>query len=126
APAIAVGGEVLRWRETLRWCDPGPLFGLRVLVTRTREQASELSRALAAAGAEPIELPTIEITPQFDKGRLDEAIDALEAGTYHWLVFTSANAVDIFFEFLWGRCLDARSVNASVAAIGPATAETLK
>ena len=116
-PAVAVVGEVVRLRETLRWFDARPLFGQRVLVTRTREQASELSRALAAAGAEATELPTIEITPRFDGERLDAAVTALADGAYELLVFTSANAVDIFFEFLWGRSLDARSVRATVAAI---------
>ena len=125
-PAVAVVGEVVRLREALRWFDVRPLFGQRVLVTRTREQASELSRALAAAGAEPIELPTIEITPRFDEERLKSAAQALKDGGYDWVVFTSANAVDCFFEFLWRRCLDARSVRAAVAAIGPATAEALK
>jgi uroporphyrinogen III methyltransferase/synthase len=125
-PAVAVVGEVVRLRGALRWFDTRPLFGLRVLVTRTREQASELARALAAAAAEPVELPTIEIRPRFDRARLDAAVDALKDGAYDWLVFTSANAVDIFFDFLWGRRLDARSVKSGVAAIGPATADALK
>ncbi|MCH7837097.1 MAG: uroporphyrinogen-III C-methyltransferase [Chloroflexi bacterium] len=125
-PALTVVGEVVRLRETLRWFDERPLFGLRVLVTRTREQASELSRALAAAGAEAIELPTIEITRRFDEARLETAVDALKDGAYDWLAFTSANAVDCFFDLLWERRLDARSVRASVAAIGPATAKALK
>ena len=125
-PAVAVVGEVVRLRETLRWFDARPLFGQRVLVTRTREQASELSRALSAAGADAIELPTIEITPRFDEDRLGAAVTALADGAYELLVFTSANAVDIFFEFLWGKRLDARSVRATVAAIGPGTADALK
>lgn len=125
APAVAVVGEVVRLRETLRWFDARPLFGLRVLVTRTREQASELSRALAAAGAEPVELPAIEITPRYDGAQLATAIDALRDGVYAWLLFTSANAVDIFFDALWSRGLDARAVRARAGAIGPATAQAL-
>ena len=128
-PAITVVGEVVRLREKLRWFDSPqakPLFGKRVLVTRTRQQASALSRLLAQEGAEPIELPAIEITPRFDENELARVARALEKGQYDWVVFTSANAVDMFFDFLWERCLDARSVNCSVAAIGPGTAEALK
>ena len=125
-PAAVIVGEVVRLRETLRWFDARPLSGLRVLVTRTREQASELTRALAAAGAEAIELPTIEIVPRFDEKRLSTAVRSLKDEAYDWLVFTSANAVDIFFDFLWGQGLDARSVRASVAAIGPGTAAALR
>lgn len=125
-PAVAVVGDVARLRAALRWFDARPLFGKRVLVTRTREQASELSRQLAAAGAEPVELPTIEITVQYDEGRLAETVEALRRGRYRWAVFTSANAVDIFFDYLWSRSMDARAVRASVAAIGPATAEALR
>ncbi len=124
-PAVAVVGEVVRLRETLRWFDTRPLFGLRVLVTRTREQASELSRALAAAGAEPVELPTIAIAPRFDEARVEAAVGALKDGTYDWLLFTSVNAVQIFFDFLWQKKLDARRVRARVGAIGSATAEAL-
>ena len=125
-PAITVVGEVVQLRETLRWFDIRPLFGQLVLVTRTRRQASELARALAAAGAEPIELPTIELTPKIDRARLSAAVDHLREGAYAWLLFTSANAVTIFFDFLAERSLDARSVRASVAVIGPGTANGLR
>jgi uroporphyrinogen III methyltransferase/synthase len=128
-PAITVVGDVVRLREKLRWFDSPqakPLFGKRVLVTRTRQQASVLSRLLAQEGAEPIELPAIEIRPRFDKDELTRVVEALHEGDYDWVVFTSANAVDIFFDFLWERCLDARNVAAGVAAIGPGTAEALK
>ncbi len=124
-PAVAIIGDVVRLRETLRWFDTRPLFGRRVLVTRTREQASELSRALAEAGADPVELPALEIVPRFDAARLGAAVDALAAGGYGWLILTSANAVEIFFGFLHERGLDARSVRAKVAVIGPGTGEAL-
>ncbi|MCH7811191.1 MAG: uroporphyrinogen-III C-methyltransferase [Chloroflexi bacterium] len=125
-PAITVVGEVVRLRETLRWFDTRPLFGKRVLVTRTREQASELARALAEAGAEPVELPTIEIKQRYDEAKLKAAAVALSEERYAWLIFTSANAVDIFFGFLRDRGSDARNVRASVAAIGPGTAAALE
>ena len=126
SPAIIVVGDVVGQRNTLRWFDTKPLFGQRVLVTRTRQQASELSRSLADAGAEAIELPTIAIKPCYDEGELSVASDSIKKGAYDWLVFTSTNAVDIFFEFLETKGRDARSVRASVAAIGPATAQALK
>ena len=125
-PAVIVVGEAVRMREALRWFDTRPLFGQRVLVTRTREQASELSRALAAAGAEPIELPTIKIERRYDEGLLTTAIETLAEGAYEWLLFTSTNAVEIFFELLWSRGLDARSVRARVGVIGAATAQALE
>jgi uroporphyrinogen III methyltransferase/synthase len=125
-PAVAVVGEVVRLREALRWFDTRPLFGLRVLVTRTREQASELSRALAAQGAEPVELPAITITPRYDAERLAVAAAALAEGVYDWLLFTSANAVEIFFDFLWRAGDDARAVRARAGAIGPGTAAALE
>ncbi|MGB6895656.1 MAG: uroporphyrinogen-III C-methyltransferase [Dehalococcoidia bacterium] len=125
-PAVTVVGEVAGLRETLRWFDNRPLFGKRVLVTRTRRQASALSQALAEAGAEPIELPTIEIEPRADPGAVQAALDALRAGAYAWALFTSANGVELFFGHLRERGLDARAFgSAMVAAIGPGTAEAL-
>jgi uroporphyrinogen III methyltransferase/synthase len=126
-PAVTVVGEVVRLRDTLRWYDTRPLFGKRVLVTRTRHQASELSRALAAAGAEPVELPTIEVVPCADPAELARAIDDLRTSGYNWCVFTSANAVDIFLGHLRDAVLDARAfARARIAAIGPGTAEALE
>jgi uroporphyrinogen III methyltransferase/synthase len=125
-PAIAVIGDVVNLRDTLRWFDTKPLFGLRVLVTRTREQASELARSLEEAGAEPIELPALKIVPRFDADRLSSVIEALARGDYAWVCFTSAHGVAIFFDALSTRKGDARAVRASVAAIGPATASALR
>jgi uroporphyrinogen III methyltransferase/synthase len=128
-PAVAVVGEVVRLRETLRWFDSPqakPLFGKRVLVTRTRQQASALSRLLSQQGAEPIELPTLELVPRHDPRRLARALSALTSGRYQWVVFTSANGVDIFFQRLREAGRDARAfAGARVCAIGPGTAATL-
>ena len=127
SPAVIVVGEVVRLREKLRWFDNRPLFGKRVLVTRTREQAGSLSRLLSQQGAWPVELPTIEIEAHPDAQAVEKAIRLLGQGSYHWLIFTSANAVDIFFQALWGLGLDARRLGATrVAAIGPATSEALR
>jgi uroporphyrinogen III methyltransferase/synthase len=125
-PAITVVGEVVRLRETLSWFEERPLFGKRVLITRTRRQASVLARLLAAEGAIPIELPAIEIEPAADPDAVAAAIEGLRDGRYGWVVFTSANAVQLWFEHLRERGLDARAFAASkFAAIGPATAEAL-
>jgi uroporphyrinogen III methyltransferase/synthase len=125
-PAITVVGEVVGLRETLLWFEDRPLFGKRVLITRTRRQASVLARLLAAEGAIPIELPAIEIEPAADAEAVWAAIDGLKAQSYAWVVFTSANAVGLWFGHLGERGLDARAfAGAKVAAIGAATAEAL-
>ena len=126
APAITVVGEVVRLRDDLRWFDDRPLFGKRILVTRTRRQASELSRALSAAGAEAVELPTIEIVPRADSDEVARCVAGLSSSAYGWVVFTSANGVDEFFRHVNATSLDARAFGRSqVAAIGPGTAAAL-
>ena len=125
-PAVTVVGEVAGLREQLRWFEARPLFGQRVLVTRTRQQASVLSRRLRALGADPVDLPTIEIAPPADWAPFDRAIAELPAPGFDWIVFTSANGVDAFFERLAWAGRDARALaGARLAAIGPATAASL-
>ena len=124
-PAIILVGEVAKLRETLRWFDNRPLFGKRIVVTRAREQASELVELLAAQGAEPIPLPVIRITRAEDLGDLDRAIAQLDA--YDWIAFTSPNGVDALVQRLLELGKDVRAMgDASLAAIGPATAERLE
>lgn len=124
SPSVTVVGQVVALRERLRWFDRLPLKGLRVLVTRTREQAGQLASALRALGAEPVECPLIEIVPPLDWAPLDAAIAQL--GAYHWIVFTSANGVEAFFGRLSVAGGDARSLGGTrLAAIGPATAAAL-
>ncbi len=123
---MTIVGEVARLRDRFRWFDTRPLFGKRVLVTRTRQQASDLSRALAAQGAEPVELPTIEIAPSVDEHELASVIADLKTSAYGWVVFTSANAVSLFMGHLRDAGLDARAFGrAQIAAIGPGTANAL-
>src|SRR5207247_507650 len=93
-PAILVVGRVAGLRQHLRWFDERPLFGKRIVVTRSRDQAGELVDLLESLGAEPIEAPMIRIAPPDDYGPLDKAVS--EVGTYNWIVFTSANGVDSF------------------------------
>ncbi|MFZ5915707.1 MAG: uroporphyrinogen-III C-methyltransferase [Chloroflexota bacterium] len=124
-PAVTVVGRVAALREQLRWFEDRPLFGQRVLVTRTRQQASALSARLRALGAEAIELPTIRIVPPEDWTPLDAAITGL-AG-YDWIVFTSVNGVGYFWQRLNAAGLDARVLHGlRLAAIGPATAAELE
>lgn len=153
-PAIFVVGEVVNLREKIQWFDNKifksskntkdaetvlnvlknsnattgcnvTLLGKKILVTRTREQASKLTKKLEQLGADVIEFPTIKISPPSDNFQsLDAAIKNLRS--FDWIIFTSANGVEKFFERLKFFKLDARIFsNAKVAAIGTATAEKL-
>jgi len=104
-----------------------PLEGRRILNTRTYEQAGAFSSLLSALGAIPVEFPTIRIAAPEDWGPLDNALKRLcEADCYDWLVFTSANGVQICFERLIRLGYYVESIgNVRIAAIGPATAMTL-
>ena len=121
APAVTIIGGVVSLRKKLNWFERRPLFGRRIVVTRTREQASELSRRLSEHGAEILEIPTIKITAPTRRDLLVEAL--AEIGTYDWLVFTSPNGVTAFFEYFFKAFPDLRSLGAAkIAAVGPGTA----
>jgi uroporphyrinogen III methyltransferase/synthase len=123
APAIIVVGEVVKLRETLRWFDKKPLFGKNIIITRAREQASELTKILSDYGANVIEFPTIEIVEPDDFTELDKAINNLR--DYNWLIFTSVNGVKLFFKRLYFHKKDVRELyGIKVCAIGPKTAKT--
>ena len=100
-PVVAVIGEVVKLRERLAWFDRRPLFGQRALLTRSRTQASGLRRRLEQAGAETVELPSIRIAPPEDYAAMDAALDNL--GSYDWVIFASANAVEAVFQRLQTR-----------------------
>ena len=123
-PAIICIGKVVTLRNTLRWYDTLPLFGKRVVVTRTREQASVLSKRLYELGADIVEFPTIAITKLQELSPLHDALRKLH--DYDWVVFTSQNAVSIFFDEMFALGLDARALRCKVAAIGPATRDALR
>ena len=123
-PAIIVVGHVVELRELLKWFENRPLTGLRIVVTRAREQASELVQRLSDLGAECLECPTIEVAPPDDYKPLDTAIENLS--TYEWLIFTSVNGVSYFFNRLFAKNKDVRALrNVRTAVIGPATAKRL-
>jgi len=125
APAVVVVGGVVNLRQELDWFGVRPLVGQRVVVTRTREQASQLSRQLEERGAEVLEIPTIKIVPPEQVGPLVESMADL--GQYDWLVFTSPNGVTSFFEYFFKAYDDVRSLGfLRIAAVGPATAAKLK
>jgi uroporphyrinogen III methyltransferase / synthase len=124
-PAVIVVGEVVGLREKLRWFDNRPLFGKRVLVTRSREQASSLAALLTGSGAESVEFPAIRVVPPEDFVDLDRAISAMP--TYDWIIFTSANGVSAVMDRLVELGKDVRALGpAKLAAIGPATADSLR
>lgn len=125
APAIFIVGEVVKLRDELRWFDRDPLFGKRVLITRPGKHAERFARTLYARGVEPILGSTIVIGPPDDSLPARAAIDDL--ARYAWVVFTSQNGVDAFFDRLDALDADARYVGATkIAAIGAKTAERLR
>ncbi len=124
-PTVIVIGEVVKLREQLNWFEKRPLFGKRILVTRTAEQAGELSRLLEAYGAEPVEMPTIALIPPPSWAEVDRAIEDL--GQYRWLIFTSVNGVEPFMARLHQAGKDVRALaQLRICAIGPRTAQELE
>jgi uroporphyrinogen III methyltransferase/synthase len=125
APAVAVFGDVVDLRKDLKWHEDRPLSGKRVVVTRTRKQAGALTSQLRALGADVIELPTIRIEPPSDLREFGELVQ--DAHEYDWIVFTSPNGVDAFFEMFFKLYDDGREIGAAkIAAIGPATAQRVR
>ncbi len=124
APAAIVVGEVARLHERLNWFETLPLFGRRIMVTRTRAQAGGLSARLAELGAYPVEIPTIEVRPLEDFSDLDSRLRAL--ADFDWIVFTSANAVRAVCDRLMEIGMDIRALyGLKVAVVGGATASAL-
>jgi uroporphyrinogen III methyltransferase/synthase len=124
-PAIIVVGDVVALREKLNWFESKPLFGKRVVVTRSRDQASVFAERLIDRGAAVVELPSIDVVAPESWAELDDAIKGLDS--YHWLIFTSANAVKFFFRRLRETGGDIRSLKGiQICAVGPKTAEALE
>jgi uroporphyrinogen III methyltransferase/synthase len=126
APLLTVVGKVASLREHLSWFESQPLFGKRVLVTRTRQQTSALADLLRRAGASPVELPAIELVPLAGESEIEFVVEELEARLYTWCLFTSPNAVDYIFAHLDRTQRDARVfTGCRVAALGSATESAL-
>ncbi|MUT64512.1 uroporphyrinogen-III C-methyltransferase [Paenibacillus sp. NEAU-GSW1] len=126
-PAVIVVGDVVLQREKLQWYERKPLFGVRVLVTRARAQASELADRIEELGGEPVEYPVIEIGEPTDAAAVQAIESALDmAEQYDWIFFTSVNGVEYFFRWLRSCNIDIRRFHrARIAAVGPKTAEAL-
>ena len=128
-PCIFLVGNVVKLREKLAWFDKPqlkPLFGKRILVTRSRAQASRLTAGLEDLGADCLEAPAIRIQPPADNyAALDKAIGSL--ADFDWIIYTSANGVEHFFSRLSEAGLDSRSLwGKKICAIGSATAQALE
>ncbi len=126
-PAVVVIGEVVGHRERLSWFESKPLFGWRVLVPRTKEQAGALSERLRVHGAVAEEVPTISVEPPRTPQQMDRALQGLVAGRYLWVAFTSVNAVRAVREKFEEYGLDARAfAGVKIAAVGDQTAAALR
>lgn len=124
-PALIVVGDVVHHRNQMNWFEQKPLFGKRIVITRARAQSSDLVSQLNELGAEVIEFPTIRIETPPSWQPLDDAIQNLQ--NYDWIVFTSVNGVERFWERLITSGSDVRLLNGlNIAAIGPATSQRLR
>jgi uroporphyrinogen III methyltransferase / synthase len=125
APAMVVIGEVVAQRAKTEWFEGRPLFGKRIVVTRAREQAGQLSALLTSQGAEVIELPFISVEQHFDPKRLGEVLAGI--AVYEWIIFTSANGVKHFFDLFYKAYDDIRCLGPMrIAAVGAATAQEIE
>lgn len=121
SPAVVAIGDVVRLRKALAWYEKRPLFGRRVLVTRSEAQALEMVAALADAGAEAVVMPMIRLVPPDDYTALDAALERI--GGYDALLLTSANAARFFGARAEARGVPLAGIGASVVCVGPKTAE---
>ncbi|GAB4048840.1 bifunctional uroporphyrinogen-III C-methyltransferase/uroporphyrinogen-III synthase [Catellatospora paridis] len=123
---VTVGGGVQNL-DKLGWWERRPLYGWRVLVPRTKEQAGVMSARLRAYGAIPCEVPTIAVEPPRTPAQMERAIKGLVDGRYAWVIFTSANAVRAVWEKFAEHGLDARHFGGvKIACIGESTAEAVR
>jgi uroporphyrinogen III methyltransferase / synthase len=126
-PAVGVVGQAASAHRNLSWFETKPLFGWRVLVPRTKEQAASVSERLQAHGAVPEEVPTIAVEPPRTPQQMERAVKGLVTGRYQWVAFTSVNAVRAVREKLEEYGLDARAfAGVKVAAVGEQTAGALR
>ncbi len=125
SPAITVIGRVVALQEEIDWFPSGPLSGIRVMVTRSRDKASQLVSRIEELGGEALEFPMIQIVEPLSFSSLDEALTEIK--TFHWLVFTSPNGVTAFFNRMKSKQMDIRALaGLQIAAVGRATEEVLR
>jgi len=126
-PCITVIGQVVAQRDRLSWFETKPLFGWRVLVPRTKDQATPVMSALRSFGAIPEEVPTIAVEPPRTPQQMEKAIRGLVEGRYEWVAFTSVNALRAVREKFEQYGLDARAFSGlKIAAVGEKTAGALR
>jgi uroporphyrinogen III methyltransferase/synthase len=124
---VATVGAAVDKRAKLSWWESRPLFGWRVLVPRTKDQAGDMSDRLRAYGAVPVEVPTIAVEPPRSPAQMDRALKGLVTGRYGWIVFTSVNAVKAVREKFAELGLDARALaGVKVACVGESTADAVR
>ncbi|WP_432548786.1 bifunctional uroporphyrinogen-III C-methyltransferase/uroporphyrinogen-III synthase [Kineococcus sp. SYSU DK004] len=127
SPTTAVIGEVVGLREQASWYETKPLFGWRVLVPRTKQQAGGITASLAEHGATAEVVPTISVEPPRTPQQMEKAVKGLVTGRYEWIGFTSVNAVRAVREKFTEYGLDARAFSGlKVAAVGGVTADALR
>jgi uroporphyrinogen III methyltransferase/synthase len=125
APSMIIIGEVVAHRSKAEWFEDRPLFGKRIVVTRARDQAGQLTQLLETNGAEVIELPFIEVKTKFDPKVLSEIFAGI--AVYEWIIFTSVNGVKSFFELFYKAYDDIRCLGPMrIAAVGAATAREIE
>ncbi|MCK2236727.1 MULTISPECIES: bifunctional uroporphyrinogen-III C-methyltransferase/uroporphyrinogen-III synthase [unclassified Crossiella] len=126
-PLVVTVGSSVGNRNKLSWWESRALYGWRVLVPRTKEQAGEMSDRLRAHGAIPVEVPTISVEPPRSPAQMERAVKGLVDGRYQWVIFTSTNAVRAVWEKFEEFGLDARAFSGvKIACIGEATAEKVR
>ena len=120
-------GKAAANRDKLAWWESRPLYGWRVLVPRTKDQAGAMSERLRQYGAVPVEVPTIAVEPPRTPTQMERAIKGLVTGRYEWIVFTSTNAVRAVREKFEQYGLDARAfAGVKIACVGEATADAVR
>jgi len=126
-PAVCVIGEVVRLREQLAWVEQRPLFGVRVAMTRPRDENDTLARALTSLGAEVLTTPTLCLHPLPCDANAQSVFSRLEAGEFDWVALTSGNGVREFMRMIMDSGRDARALSrAKIAVIGARTADALR
>jgi uroporphyrinogen III methyltransferase/synthase len=126
-PVVVTVGKAAALREKLGWWESRPLYGWKVLVPRTKEQAGAMSTRLAGYGAVPVEVPTIAVEPPRTPTQMERAIKGLVTGRYEWIVFTSTNAVRAVREKFEEFGLDARAfAGVKIACVGEATGDAVR
>ena len=126
-PLVVTIGSVSSERYGLSWWESRALYGWKILVPRTKEQAGSMSERLWSHGAVSHEVPTISVEPPRSPAQMERAVKGLVDGRYQWVVFTSTNAVRAVWEKFREFGLDARAFSGvKLACVGEATAEKVR